>query len=605
MPDADAGEASTVACIGPRGARVTLDGTGSSDPDSTPGTNDDIMAFDWFENYGQPVQVFIGEGETLTTYLSGGVHAVTLRVTDRFGMTDTDEVSVTVTDDCRPEHELMKLISQDGGEGDRMGFSVALSGATAVVGASRDDDLGSDSGSAYVFTRDDTTWETTKLLAPDGGAKDLFGYRVAVSGDTVIVGASQSLAPDPDSGSAYVFVRGDRGWTLQAKLVPDDGEAGDVFGISVAIEGNLAVVGAGLDDDLGWGSGSAYVFTRNGEAWTQEAKLLADDGSEADYFGWVMAISGDTVVVGAPGYEFQTGAAYVFKRDNSGDGPTWIQEAKLMAVDAAERDWFALSVAISGDAAVVGSRDGGDPGVRSGCAYVFARDSEGWTQQAKLLARDREVGDWFGYGTAIEDDTVLIGAPQQDDLGTDSGSVYVFVHDGGAWTQERSELLPSSGTPGDLFGNSVALSGGIGLVGAPDADAPATDSRGCLFLRSRSAKQSTCGQRGGGRGPGVHQRGRRHGDAGRIGQYRSGFYARNQRRHRVVRLVRRPWFAIRGRFGIRPDPRDRPAAGHSLPYPPDHGPSRSDGSRPSSDVGCRHRSPRGFGPCRPGHSLAP
>ena len=197
-------------------------------------------------------------------------------------------------------NESAKLLASDGAAGDVFGFEVAVSGDTAVVGAFRDDDKGTESGSAYVFVRSGTTWtQQAKLLASDGAAGDEFGFSVAVSGDTAVVGAFRDDDKGTESGSAYVFVRSGTTWTQQAKLLASDGRLFDIFGISIAVSGDTVVVGASFDDDNGSASGSAYVFARSGTTWTQQAKLLASDGAFFDTFGTSVAVSGDTAVVGA------------------------------------------------------------------------------------------------------------------------------------------------------------------------------------------------------------------------------------------------------------------------------------------------------------------
>src|SRR6185503_19688910 len=188
----------------------------------------------------------------------------------------------------------------DAAAGDLFGDSVAVSGDTAVVGAIGDDDGGTSSGSAYVFVRSAGVWsQQQKLTASDALAGDEFGYSVAVSGDTAVVGARSDSDAGTFSGSAYVFVRSAGVWSQQQKLTASDAAAGDFFGFSVAVSGDTAVVGAIFDDDAGSGSGSAYVFVRSAGVWSQQQKLTASDAAASDSFGASVAVSGDTAVVGA------------------------------------------------------------------------------------------------------------------------------------------------------------------------------------------------------------------------------------------------------------------------------------------------------------------
>jgi len=361
--------------------------------------------------------------------------------------------------------EQAKLTASDGWAFDYFGYSVSLSGDTALVGAHGDDDNGTDSGSAYVFVRSGTSWtQEAKLIAGDGAAADIFGHSVSLSGDTALVGAQYDNDTGSNSGSAYVFVRQGTGWTQQAKLVAGDGAADDEFGTSVSLSGDTALVGAALDDDNGSWSGSAYVFVRSGTSWTQEAKLLAGDGAAGDYFGYSVSLSGDTALVCAAldnDNGINSGSAYVFARS----GTSWTQEAKLLAGHGAADDWFGWSVSVSGDMALVGAYGDDDNGSDSGSAYVFVRSGTSWTQEAKLLAGDGAWGDRFGGSVSLSGDTALVGARYDDDNGGASGSAYVFARSGTSWTQ-TAKLLASGGAANDYFGWSVFLSGDTALVGA-------------------------------------------------------------------------------------------------------------------------------------------
>jgi hypothetical protein len=303
---------------------------------------------------------------------------------------------------------------------------VAVSGDTAVIGATDDDDLGTNSGAAYVFMRSGTSWtQQAKLLADDGGSGDDFSYSVAVSGDTAVIGTPGDNDLGSESGAAYVFVRSGTSWTQQAKLLADDGMQNDWLGVSVAVSGDTAVISANGVDDLGTGAGAAYVFVRSGTSWTQQAKLLADDGASFDTFGYSVAVSGDTAVIGAYGRDDlgdRSGAAYVFVRS----GTSWTQQAKLLADDGAASDYFGWKVAVSGDTAVIGADWDDDLGTNSGGAYVFVRSGTSWTQQTKLLADDGASFDRFGYSVAVSGNRAVIGAPEDDDLGDRSGSAYVL-----------------------------------------------------------------------------------------------------------------------------------------------------------------------------------
>ena len=362
--------------------------------------------------------------------------------------------------------EMAKLIAEDSASNDFFGFSIALSDDTAVIGALRDDDNGVDSGSVYVFTRFGTNWsQQTKFTATDSGAGDEFGGHVALDGDIAVIGARHDDDKGVDSGSAYVFTRSGTAWSQQAKLTASDGAAGDEFGYSVAISGDTAVIGAPRDDDKSDDSGSAYVFTRSGSTWSQQAKLEATDGAAGDVFGISVAISGDTVVIGADLADEKgsnSGAAYVFSRS----GNTWSQNAKLTADDGAAGDLFGIRVTLSGDTAVIGAARDDDKGDESGAAYVFIRSGIEWVQQAKLSATDGVANDRFGTRVAIYGNTAVIGAILGDATSNKSGSAYVFTRSGSSWS-EQAKLAASDGAADDVFGWSVALYGDTVMIGAP------------------------------------------------------------------------------------------------------------------------------------------
>jgi hypothetical protein len=255
-----------------------------------------------------------------------------------------------------------------------------------------------------------------ELRADDGADFDNFGWSVAVSGDTAVLGAADADDFGNSSGSAYVFVRNGASWTQQAKFLATDGVAGDRFGYSVAVSGDTALVGAGLLN----GKGAAYVFVRNGTSWTQQAKLLASNGTVDGNFSFSIALSGDTAVIGAYGDSeraVHAGAAYVFVRS----GTSWAQQAKLLATDGVAEDRFGIAVALSEDTAVIGADHHGG----AGSAYVFLRNGTSWTQQAELVADDGALDDGFGSAVAVFGGTAVIGAPADDDVGDHSGSAYV------------------------------------------------------------------------------------------------------------------------------------------------------------------------------------
>jgi hypothetical protein len=343
-----------------------------------------------------------------------------------------------------------KLTAADGAANDRFGWSVAISGSTAVVGAYG---KSSNTGVAYVFIRSGSTWSQRATLTASGGAAgDYFGWSVAVSGSTVVIGAPGA---NSSTGAAYVFTGSGSTWTQQARLTATGGAPGDRFGYAVALSGSVAVIGATGSNS---NTGAAYVFTGSGSTWPQQAKLTAAAAAPGDYFGYAVALSGSTAVVGAPGKNTSTGAAYVF----TGSGGTWSQQAELGASDPATTAYFGWSVALSGSTALVGA-----PGNNNytGAAYVFTGSGSSWPQQAELTAADARAGDKFGISVAIAGPTAVVGAPLNN---AGSGAAYVFTSPdlASSWPQQ-AKLTAAAAAPGDHFGNSVTLSGSTAAVGAP------------------------------------------------------------------------------------------------------------------------------------------
>ncbi len=360
----------------------------------------------------------------------------------------------------------------------QFGYSLATSADLAILGAPFDDDSGLNSGSAYVFDGSIGWGQVAELTASDEAAGDQFGYSVAISGDLAIVGAWGDDDGGSASGSAYIFNRS-TGWSQVAKLTALDAARGDEFGYSVAISGNLAVIGARLDRDSGSASGSAYVFDGS-IGWGQVAELTASDAAANDQFGTSVAISGDLAVVGAPGDRDggpDSGSAYLF------DGSTgWSQSAKLTASDAAAVDRFGTSVGINGDLSIVGAPLDDDGGPDSGSAYLFD-GSTSWSQVAKLSASDGAALDQFGYSVAMGDDLAIVGAWGDDDGGSASGAAYVF--DGSTGWNQLAKLTASDAAAGDQFACSVASSGNLAIAGARlDDDRGSASGSAYVFDRS-------------------------------------------------------------------------------------------------------------------------
>ncbi len=359
------------------------------------------------------------------------------------------------------------ITANDGSLDDRFGSSVALTGDYAVVGATHEDiGANNNQGAAYIFHRTGSTWtQQTKIIANDGAPSDQFGGAVAISGDYVVVGAHQDdIGANSNQGSVYVFHRSGTTWTQQAKLTASDGGAEDKFGSAVAISGDYIIVGVGAHD-LGSSvdQGTAYIFHRTGTTWTQQVKLIANDGAPYDFFGSSVAMDGNYVAIAANGDDVgansNQGSVYIFLRN----GTLWPQQAKLTANDGALNDFFGSSVAMTDEYLIAGAT--GDNS-SAGSAYIFYRTGSSWAQQAKLVQPESSPNDWFGTSVGISGEHVIIGANGVD-VGSNSaqGSAYIFKRTGTLWPHQVT-LAGSDNSNNSYFGIGVGIAGVYGLVGA-------------------------------------------------------------------------------------------------------------------------------------------
>ncbi len=330
--------------------------------------------------------------------------------------------------------EQQRLTASDAAAGDRFGESVSVSGDTAVIGARRDGcTVDPDCGSAYVFRFDGASWvEEQKLVADDAAKLDQFGFSVSVSGDTALVGTRwDDCAGGSDCGAAYVFRFNGSSWDQEQKLVADDADNFDVFGWTLSLHGDTAAVGA-LQDDSATGDndcGSVYVFRRDGSVWIQEQKLTASDGVEADFFGSAVSVDGDTIAVGAGatdcGAGSDCGSVYMFRFN----GTSWVEEQTLTIADAEIQDHFGASVSVSANNVMVGAWGRECLGEFSNCGavYLFRFNGTSWDQAAELMALDAGGEDRFGGSVSLSGDTAIVGAHWDDCAAGDyCGSAYVF-----------------------------------------------------------------------------------------------------------------------------------------------------------------------------------
>ena len=359
------------------------------------------------------------------------------------------------------------------GWNDAFGSSVAIDGDTLVVGSTGQDSSATNSGAVYVFTRTAGVWsEQSFLKASNPGVLDGFGFSVDVDRNTLIVGApnedssavglggSQTDNSAPDAGAVYVFKRTGTLWLHEAYIKASNTESGDKFGSAVALVGNTAVIGAVDEDSNAVGvngsetdnsesqAGAAYVFTRFGSLWTQQAYLKASNSDGGDRFGSALDLDRDTLVIGSAG---------------ESSGSTGVNGVQL---------------------------DESAP--NAGAAYVFVRTAGVWAQQAYVKASNSGVDDLFGSALALHGDRLVVGAfredsfatgvdgNQADDSAIDAGAAYVFERNGTTWSQ-LAYLKDSNTQAGDVFGGACAVFGDVVVCSAIDEASNATGANGDQF----------------------------------------------------------------------------------------------------------------------------
>ncbi len=462
--------------------------------------------------------------------LATGTNVITVTVTAPDG---SAKKTYTITAHRVSQEAYVK--ASDTAMNDQFGNSVSLSGDTLAVGAPFEGPYGS--GAVYLFTRTGTVWtQQQKLKTATTGTNQLFGYTVSLSGDTVAIGAVQDYSnatgingdptdqSAPVSGAVYIFTRNGTTWTQQAYIKASNTASFDRFGSSVSVSGDTLAVGAiyeasnakGVNGDQANNSatysGAVYVFTRSGTTWSQQAYIKASNTAANSFFGSSVALSGETLAVGAYGESSNatgvngdqnnvlapsSGAVYIFTRATT----TWSQQAYIKASNTAANAYFGTSVSLSNDTLAVGAtgESSGSAGVNgdqynasaptSGAAYIFTRTGTGWTQQVYIKASNPDTLDVFGSGLALSGDTLAVGATneassatgvnrnQADNSMGNSGAVYVFTRSGTAWSQQ-DYLKASNTTPNGNFGVGVSVEGDTIVVGGSGDKSSATGING-------------------------------------------------------------------------------------------------------------------------------
>ena len=473
--------------------------------------------------------------------LTEGANLITLSVIAEDGVSTRDYTLTVMRQDLQTFGQNAYLKGSNADAGDFFGYSVSVSGDTLAVGAyyedsaaigvngNASDNTGANSGAVYVFKRSDGMWsQQAYLKASNADASDYFGYSVALSDDTLAVGAyveasastgvngNQADNTSTYAGAVYVFTRSNGAWSQQAYIKSSNAATSDNFGFSVSLSGDTLAVGAYGEDSAATGvngnqsdntalsAGAVYVFTRSNGEWSQQAYLKASNAEANDFFGYSVSVSGDSLAVGAYGEDSASivvngnqadnsasysGAVYVFTRSNS----EWSQQAYVKASNADPSDIFGGSVSLSGDTLAVGAygEDSAATGVNgnqadnssssAGAVYVFTRSIGVWSQQAYVKASNTEAGDRFGYSVSVSGDTLAVGADAEDSASTEvngnqldnsagsAGAVYVFTRSNVDWSQQAYVKASNAGGS-DSFGLGVSLSGDTLAVGTYGED---------------------------------------------------------------------------------------------------------------------------------------
>lgn len=381
-----------------------------------------------------------------------------------------------------------KVTASDGTQNSYFGSATALDGATALIGA---DGENSFQGAAYIFTESNGDWQQTQqLMAKTGQAGDEFGYRTALLGDTAVIGAfSATVNGNTSQGAAYVFNKTKKKWREGQELTANDGAVFDNFGAAVAISADTIAVGAnGATVGGNPAQGTVYVFNYANGIWSQTQKLTANDGASYDNFGLSVALDGSTILVGSPratiGSHSAQGAVYVF----TNSGGIWSLAQKLTSSDGAANDGVGQSVALENNIALVGayfatvnSHSG------QGAAYIFTRMNNVWSQTQKLTSSQGEADDYFGNTVALDGKTALIGADGSTvGSNTDQGKAYLFAEKHGNWKQSHI-FTASDGVQDDFFGAALALDNGTALVSTPHPTIDGNTYQGAGYFFEQSA----------------------------------------------------------------------------------------------------------------------
>ncbi|MGH1362526.1 MAG: FlgD immunoglobulin-like domain containing protein [Calditrichia bacterium] len=317
-----------------------------------------------------------------------------------------------------------------------------------------------------------------KIVTSDATNSDEFGITLAVDGDIAVVGAHRDRPSGSYSGSAYILTRSAGGWTEQQKLLASDTDSYKRFGNAVDISGSHIVVGAMGDDHSGPATGSAYIFRNEGGSWQEQTKLLESSAERDDEFATAVSIDGEYVLIGVPGDDDETGSAYIY----TGSGANWNEQQILTDGNGQQDDKFGYAVALQGNLAVIGS-----PGDKS--VFVFERSGSSWSQLQRISPAGVVGSDEFGEAVAISGDYIVVGAASDSESASEAGAVYVFKRGGNSWSQ-TAKIRPADAAAEDNFGISVSIENDVLAVGARYNDESVADG-GAAYIFTRAGENWT------------------------------------------------------------------------------------------------------------------
>ncbi len=361
----------------------------------------------------------------------------------------------------QPLKEFEIPLIQDSIGKEKIGISLDIDNNTIIVG-SQGGSL-SDMGTAYIFERNNGLWtQVARLAASDSTAGDHFGWSTAIHGNYAVIGAYGNDDNGNESGAAYIFKRDSLGtWEEQIKLTASDANTGDQFGWSVDIQSSTVVVTSNARDTF---TGRAYVFNRTGNSWTETSQLNPMNPQQLMRFGWSCALEDSVIVVGAITSMSSRGSAFVFRNN----GTQWIQEAELKDPDGAVLDRFGRSVSIGGNNIIIGAYKNDEAGTDAGAVFSFQYGGSSWQLQQKLIPINEFIKtQYFGWAVAHYGDYLVIGADLEDVNGMDSGASYLYLNVGSSWSFIR-KLAPSDAMANAKFGWSVAIYNTDIVIGAPE-----------------------------------------------------------------------------------------------------------------------------------------